>query len=169
MTAPKQQWFVVQTQPNSERRAVANLNRQGFEVYLPQYLKRRSHAGKVDLVPAPLFPRYLFVALDLMAQQWRVIRSTLGVVELIRQGDRPVPLASDIIGSLRARQDDRGLIQLDRPSFQPGDKIRVAGGAFSEHLGVFEGMSDRERVAVLLDLLGRKVRVIMNIGVIEAV
>ena len=58
-------WHVVQTRPRSENKAALHLQRQGFEVYLPRYLKRRSHARKVDFVPAPLFPQYVFVAVDL--------------------------------------------------------------------------------------------------------
>jgi transcriptional antiterminator RfaH len=168
MKPPSQQWFVVQTQPNSERRAALHLNRQGFDVYFPRHLKRRSHAGKVDMVAAPLFPRYLFVAIDLACQQWRVIRSTFGVAQLVCHGDRPVPLPVDVIADLRSREDESGLVQLDRSTFKPGEKVRVVGGAFSDHLGMFEAMTDSARVAVLLDLLGRKVRVVMNINVIEA-
>jgi len=168
MTTSTHQWFVVQTQPNSERRAVAHLTRQGFEVYLPRCLKRRSHAGKVDMVAAPLFPRYLFVAIDLVSQQWRTIRSTFGVQQLVCHGDRPAALPGDIIADLRRRENEDGLVRLDRSAFKPGEKVRVVGGAFSDHLGMFEAMSDSERVAVLLDLLGRKVRVVMNINVIEA-
>lgn len=166
MTAP-QKWFVVQTRLNSERRAAMHLTRQGFEVYCPAYLKRRSHAGKVDTVAAPMFPRYMFVAIDLDTQPWRSIRSTFGVTQLVCNGDRPAELPGEIVADLRSREDDRGLIRLD-PVFRPGEKVRVVGGAFANHLGLFEAMSDGERVAVLLDLLGRKVRVVMNVNVIEA-
>ena len=65
-------WYVVQTQVNGELKAAQNLMRQGFEVYLPCYLKRRRHARKIDLVSKPLFPRYLFVAIDVATQRaWR--------------------------------------------------------------------------------------------------
>jgi transcriptional antiterminator RfaH len=53
-------------------------------------------------------------------------------------------------------------------AFKPGEKVLVVGGAFADHFGMFEAMGDSERVAVLLDLLGRKVRVVMNLDVIEA-
>ncbi|WP_246669526.1 MULTISPECIES: transcription termination/antitermination protein NusG [unclassified Bradyrhizobium] len=147
---------------------MAHLARQGFDVYFPRYLKRRSHAGKVDMVAAALFSRYVFVSIDLTKQQWRVIRSTVGVAQLVCHGDRPAPLADGIVAELRSREDDRGLIQLNRSAFRPGEKVRVVGGAFADHLGMFEAMGDSERVAVLLDLLGRKVRAVMNINVIEA-
>ena len=167
MTADSRRWFVVQTQPNSERRAVANLIRQGFDVYFPVYRKRRSHAGKVDMIAAPLFPRYLFVAIDLCSQRWRAIQSTFGVAQLVCHGDRPAPLADSIIAELRGREDVRGLIELGS-AYRPGERGRVVDGAFVDHFGMFDAMGDGERVAVLLDLLGRKVRTVMSIDVIEA-
>ncbi len=166
MTASRQ-WFVVQTRPNSERRAMANLKRQGFEVYFPAYRKRRSHAGKIDMVTAPLFPRYLFIAIDLDSQRWRSVHSTFGVAQLVCHGDRPAPLSDEVIAELRGREDENGLIRLGS-AFRPGERVRVVGGAFADHLGMFDSMGDGERVAVLLDLLGRKVRTVVNINVIEA-
>jgi transcriptional antiterminator RfaH len=126
-------------------------------------VKRRSHARRVDAVVAPLFPRYLFVAIDRMTQRWRAIHSTIGVTRLVCRGEEPAALPHDIIAELRGREDERGFIRLDlRPRFTPGDQIQVVGGAFANCLGLFEGMADKERVAILLDLLGRKVRVILD-------
>ena len=56
-------WYVVHTQPQGESRAKANLERQGYEVYLPRCRKWRRHARRAEIVAAPLFPRYLFVRL----------------------------------------------------------------------------------------------------------
>ena len=58
-------WFVAHTHPHAEAKATSHLNRQGFEIYFPRYLKRRRHARRIETVAAPLFPRYLFVAVDL--------------------------------------------------------------------------------------------------------
>ncbi|KAH2824663.1 hypothetical protein KXV85_000503, partial [Aspergillus fumigatus] len=124
---------------------------------------RRSHAGKVDVVAAPLFPRYLFVAIDLESQRWRSIWSTFGVAQLVCRGGRPAPLAAEIIAELRSREDEGGLIRLGR-SFRPGERVRVVGGVFADQLAMFDSMGDGERVAVLLDLLGRKVRAVVNIN-----
>ena len=79
-------WYVAYTQPRNEKLALEHLVRQGFEVFCPQYRKRRSHARRIDMVPAPLFPRYLFVAFDASDPQWRAIRSTRGVIDLVRHG-----------------------------------------------------------------------------------
>ena len=164
-----QQWYVVRTHPHAEGKAVAHLQRQGFEVYLPRYAKRRRHARRVDIAASPLFPRYMFVAIDLLQQRWRAIRSTVGVTNLVYSGDEPAPVAGDVISRLKQREDSAGFVQLDlAPRFSAGDAVRVVGGAFSDCLGLFESMTDSERVLVLLDLLGRKVRVTMNMDTIEA-
>jgi transcriptional antiterminator RfaH len=164
-----QRWYVVQSQPNAEHKAVAHLERQGFVTYLPRYLKRRRHARRVDIVPAPLFPRYLFVGIDLGAQRWRSIFSTLGVSRLVCNGELPTPIADQVIGNLKDREDAGGFVRLEnRPTFRKGDKIRVLEGAFADCLGLYEGVKDSDRVAILLDLLGRKVRVTVDAEVVAA-
>jgi transcriptional antiterminator RfaH len=162
-------WYVVQTQVNAEAKAARNLVRQGFEIYLPRYLKHRSHARKIDKVAAPLFPRYLFVRIDMEAQRWRSIQSTLGVARLVCNGPDPAPVARHVLMSLKAREDESGYIKLDeRPSFALGEKVRVLAGVFAENFGLFDGLTDRDRVAILLELLGRKVRVSIEADMVAA-
>jgi transcriptional antiterminator RfaH len=163
LTILQSRWYVVQTQPHAEARAVAHLGRQGFETYLPRYLKRRRHARRVQTVAAPLFPRYLFVAVDIAAQRWRSIQSTIGVSHLVCNGEAPAPVPHGIVDEIKRREGDDGLVCLsDRPRFARGDKVQVTEGVFAECLGFFEGLADRERVTILLDLLGRKVRVMLG-------
>ncbi|MBR0896497.1 transcriptional activator RfaH [Bradyrhizobium tropiciagri] len=162
-------WYVVQTHVNAEAKAACNLLRQGFEPYLPRYLKRRSHARKVDQVAAPLFPRYLFVRIDMQAQRWSSIQSTSGVARLVCNGSDPAPVARHVIASLKAREGAGGYVKLDeRPRFSLGEKVRVSAGIFADSLGLFDGLADRDRVAILLDLLGRKVRVSIEAGLVAA-
>jgi transcriptional antiterminator RfaH len=161
--AAQPRWYVVQTHPHAEMKASMNLARQGYDVFLPRYLKRRRHARRVETVPAPLFPRYMFVAVDRSVQQWRCIHSTFGVSRLVCIGDEPAAVPVGVVEGLQQRQDERGFVQLSLPPrFASGDKIRVLDGVFTTCLGLYEKMTESERVAVLLDLLGRKVRVILD-------
>jgi transcriptional antiterminator RfaH len=162
-------WHVVQAHVHAEAKAQMHLARQGFEAYLPCYLKRRRHARRVDIVPAPLYPGYLFVAFDPLVARWRSIRSTVGVTQLLCNGDLPTTIDNTIIDGLKKREDEQGFIQLvRRPQFACGDKVRVQDGLFNDCLGLFEHMTDRERVVILLDLLGRKVRVTLSEELIAA-
>jgi transcriptional antiterminator RfaH len=162
-------WYVVQTQANGEARAAQNLFRQDFEIYLPRYLKRRRHARKVDFAAKPLFPRYLFVAIDMTAQRWRSIQSTQGVSRLVCNGEEPAAVPNGLLGALKAREDDRGFVRMEaKPAFSLGDKVRVLAGAFVDNAGLFDGMEDHDRVAILLDMLGRKVRVHLDADLVAA-
>jgi transcriptional antiterminator RfaH len=163
MLAPTARWYVVRTQPRAEAKALLNLDRQNFPVYWPRYLRRRRHARKIDTVAAPLFPSYLFVAVDTLTQRWRSIRSTFGVSELLCIGERPAPVPCGVVDSIKAREDERGFVRVALgPRFNAGDSVRVTDGVFTGCLGICDGMTDMERVAVLLELLGRKVRVVMD-------
>lgn len=152
-------WFVVYTQPNGEARALANLRRQGFEAYLPRYRRRRSHARRVDTVERPLFPRYLFVALDLMRARWRPILSTFGVCDLVRQGDTPQKLPAGVVDEIRAGEQAHSFDALDPlAGAGPGAAVRILAGPFADLIGKLQAAADSERVTLLLDLLGREVR-----------
>ena len=169
MSTEGARWFVVQTHGHCEAKAAHHLARQGFETYLPRYLKRRRHARRVDVVPAPLFPRYLFIAIDMGAQRWRAVQSTIGVARLVCHGDKPAPVGEHIVEAMRRREDEAGFVRIERRApFAQGDKVRVLAGAFAEALGLFEGVSDSDRVAILLDLLGRKVRVMLDADLVTA-
>ena len=44
---------------------------------------------------------------------------------------------------------------------QRGDRVRISAGAFTGHLGLYDGQRPHERVSVLLSLLGGQTRVEM--------
>ena len=70
---------------------------------------------------------------------------------------------------MKAREDESGFVRLAcRSSFSPGDQVRIVEGAFADSLALVEGASDHDRVAVLLEFLGRKVRVLVGADLIAA-
>ena len=162
-------WYVVQTQLNGEAKAAENLRRQGYEAYLPRYLMRRRHARKIDFTAKPLFPCYVFVAIDIATQRWRSVQSTFGVVRLVTNGDEPAAVPEGVISALKAREDEKGFVGMDpRSTFAIGDKVRVIAGAFMDNPAFFSGMADRDRIYILLEMLGRKVRVQLDMDLVAA-
>lgn len=164
-----QKWYVAFTQPNGEQRALQHLRNQDFVPYLPRYLKRRRSGRRVSHVITPLFPRYVFVGFDVERQRWRSVNGTLGVSRLICQGERPVPIDARIVEAIAERENDNGLVQLAPAcAFEPGQRLQVMDGIFADQLGLCEGMRDQDRVRILLDLLGRKVRVVLQADMVAA-
>jgi transcriptional antiterminator RfaH len=158
-------WYVVHTQAQGETRAEVNLRRQGFTTYLPRYQRTRRHARKTETVTRPLFPRYVFVWLDLARDRWRVIQSTFGVSNLILAGEEPLAVPDGIIEEIRARESEDGFVALGLPAgIGPGSRVRLIDGIFADAKGVLERIADDRRVAILLELLGREVRVFVPVA-----
>ena len=153
-------WYAVQTRVRSEKLALVNLRRQGYEAYLPVYNKRRRHARRTDWVATPLFPRYLFVQMDIDVIAWGAINSTIGAQNIVCFGDGPAAMPVGIIEEIIAREDDAGMVQ-SRPiiPFKPGEEVRITEGAMCDQVGLFDCAADEARVYILLNLLGRQVRV----------
>jgi len=152
-------WFVVRTKIRSENQAAIHLKRQGFEVFLPQYLRQIRHARKLSMVLRPLFPGYLFVCIDVDQQRWRSINSTVGVMSLVSSSGVPSPIPDAVVEVLRAREDRDGVVKLVPQGLQQGDHVRLLDGALADHTAFLEEVCDEKRVILLLDLMGNQVRV----------
>jgi transcriptional antiterminator RfaH len=155
-------WYVVHTKPRRESLAEANLQRQEFETYLPWLKRTARYRGTWRDIVEPLFPRYLFLRVDPDAQAVAPIRSTLGVTTLVTFGNRLMPVPEAVIDTLRHNADARtGLHAAPTSVLRKGQSIAVKAGPFEGLQGVFDTSSGEERVAILLDILGKSTRVIM--------
>lgn len=152
-------WYVVHTHTHSEDRAEAHLRRQGYEVYVPRCRTWRRHARRRELVQRPLFPRYLFVMLDVIRAQWRPILSTVGVSRLLMRDGQPIAVPHGIVEQIQDGEASGFFDRTPDRRFNDGDSVRVVDGPFADFIGQFQGLADRERVFVLLDLMERRVKV----------
>ena len=72
-------WYLIQSKPRQESIAQENLQRQGYDTYLPMAYLRRRQRGRFTTNTGPMFPRYLFIHLCSENDDWRPLRSTVGV------------------------------------------------------------------------------------------
>lgn len=151
-------WYLVYTKPRQEEVALTNLLRQGYGAYLPRARHWRRRQGRRVQVVEPLFPRYLFIHLDTQTDNWGPIRSTLGVASLVRFGPEPAQIPESLVSFLKQQESEQGLHDWAEPDFAAGDRVRVAEGPFGGYGGILLARTSRERVLVLLDILGRQVR-----------
>jgi hypothetical protein len=123
-TSPGERWYVVHTRFQCERGAVQQLNRQGFCTFLPLKPKAWRHARRQGTRFVPLFPRYLFVRLNLGRDRWRSVNGTFGVHGLVTGADhRPQPLPKGVVENLAAVADDRGCIRAKQVSDKGANAI----------------------------------------------
>ena len=165
----KRSWYLVYCKPRQESVARENLVRQGYEIYLPVLREVRRRQGRRASVIAPMFPRYLFVYLSSETDNWAPIRSTLGVVSIVRFGRAAGRVPHGLIAALRSREDAQGIQILPVEEYKPGSRVRITQGGFAGYEGIFQAASGRDRVTVLLDMLGRSARTTVDAGSIEPI
>lgn len=159
-----QRWYLIHTKPLGEETARANLERQGYHIYFPRLLRRVRHRQKWLEQLVPLFPRYFFLRLDEGLHSLKPVHSTLGVSTVVRFGLRYVVVPDEIFGALRARENPAsGLHELRRSVLVPGTPVTIIKGQFSGLEGVFGRENGRDRVMILLSLLGRQASVQISI------
>ena len=101
--------------------------------------------------------------------RWRAVSSTIGVSRLVCHGDRPASVPARVVEEIMAQRDEAGLVRLAaRIPFEKGETLQVVSGALTDATGLFECITDEERVIMLLDLLGRQVRVKLPLEAVTA-
>ena len=151
------QWHLVQFKPNSHRLAARNLQRQGFETFLPLQKVTRRKASRLTVDLRPLFPGYMFVGVELDVAPWRTINSTIGVSRLVSFADNYKPLPLNLISSLMLRCDKEGKL-LPPKTLNAGDSVEVLAGPFTNFVASVEKIDAQQRVWVLMESMGRGTR-----------
>jgi len=167
--APDRRWYLVYCKPRQEKAALQNLERQGYESYLPLMREPRRRLGRRVSVISPMFPRYLFVHLDQTTDNWGPIRSTVGVASMVRFGQRAIPVPETLIVCLRSREDEGGIQNVMPDELKAGSRVRILDGPFAGYEGIFQVKTGRERVVVLLDIMGRETRASVDESTLEPV
>ena len=169
MTIPKTcPWYIVQFKPNSHKIAVRNLERQGFETFLPMHEVTRRTAVKFETVMRPLFAGYMFVACNPEEGPWSQINSTYGISRMLSFAEGPKPMPEDLISGLRARCDNLGKL-MPLEYFEKGQSVEMRSGPFTNFIATVEQMASNDRVWVLLDFMGKETRVQVDWQKIKAV
>lgn len=150
-------WYLIQFKPNSHRLAERNLNRQGFETFLPmQEVTRRKTLRFVNILK-PLFPGYMFANVNTELAPWRPINSTIGVSRLVSFEGKPQPLPPQIISGLMLRCDASGTLQPPR-SLNEGDNVEMLTGPFANFIATVDTIDAEQRIWVLMDFMGQRTR-----------
>jgi len=149
-------WYTIYTKSRQEMTAVENLRRQAFEVYLPNIKQSRHYRGQWREKIEPLFPRYLFIRLNLGEENIAPIRSTHGVAKLVSFSGQPATVPDPFIDALTQVSDpDTGLIHPEKDLFEAGATVTIMDGPLHGLEAIFKVHDGEQRSIILLELLGK--------------
>ena len=150
-------WYLVQCKVGETLRALENLENQHYQCFMPLIRVERIRKNKRVILEEPLFPGYLFIHLDQIADDWHPIRSTRGVTRLVAFGGMPLAVDQSLVDELQSRCE----LQQALETLQKGEKVRITEGPFRELEAVFDSFDGDERVVLLLNLLHRQQRIVV--------
>jgi len=163
---PDAAWYVVATEPAKEYRVRDCLDREGWSAWLPECVVVRQHkryAGLISRLKGPLFPGYLFARLALSVARWRTLEDDdhrdVGIVRVLRLDERPRALPSAEIERLRLLvEEDGGALIIKagrlRRTLVLGETLRVIEGPFAGFSALYRSDEAKDRINILLDILG---------------
>lgn len=164
----KKSWYLIHTKPKQEQIALENLQRQHYEAYLPMAEIQKRRQGRHQNVIEPMFPRYLFISLDKVNDNWVPIRSTRGVQALVRFGGVPAKVPDDLVNKIRELEVRSESVEAI-PGFTKGSVVRILEGVFAGYEGVFEEHSSERRATILLLIADRYTRVQLAVDDVDLV
>ena len=144
-------WYVVQSKPRGEFCAVENLNRQGFDSYLPLLRKDKILNGRLVKIQLPLYSRYLFVSQTSTNQNFSTIRSTFGVTSLVSFGLKPCLIGDQVIQAIRDIEKITPNVEL----FKEGDLVQLNAGPLKGLSGTLKCRNSSQRAVILIEFLSK--------------
>ena len=152
------EWFILQYKSNSHNLAKNNLNRQGFETFLPLHETTSRRLSQFINTSKPLFPGYMFIRFDKAESEWHKINSTYGVSRLITFNSHLKSIPTKFVDSLMKRYDLSGKL-LPIKKLKEGDQVAILTGPFADFIATVEKYEADERICILMDLMGRKTKI----------
>ncbi len=162
----KKSWYVIYSKANQEKLAEEQLARQGYTTYLPLVRDDKHKNKRQYSAIIPLFPRYFFIHLDAINDNWVPIRSTIGVSNMVRFGGKHAEVTDELVEEIRNQETEEGVHEI-KSQFNHGDKVRIISGPLSDLEGIFIASRSKDRVFLLMQLLGKQMRVTANLRTIE--
>ena len=149
-------WYAIHTKPRQETLAAENLHRQEFEIYLPRIKQTHRYRHQWRDRIEPLFPRYLFIRLDLGKDNIAPIRSTRGVAKLVSFSGLPTTVPDPFIDTLIQSADpNTELHHPDESLFEAGNIVSIVDGPLEGLEAIFKARDGETRAIILLKLLGK--------------
>jgi transcription antitermination factor NusG len=150
------EWFAAQVRIGRERMCQRYLQVRGYDVFLPCCREHRRWSDRLKLVERALFDGYIFCrASDATVGK---IVTTPGVIRIVGDGRRPVPIPREDIEAIQ-RVVDSGQPAERWPYVHAGQRVDIEWGPLRGVSGIVTLVKGRDRLIVSISLLQRSIAV----------
>ena len=146
-------WLIAQIKPNSYDLAIRNLERQGFETFIPKMKATIKKENKFINKNLLVFPGYAFIGIDLQISSWTKINNTYGVLKVLAFNNKPSVISLDLIMALKNKYEDNSNPIINE-NLKKGDSIKFNSGPFANLIANIETVNAERRIYVLLEVMG---------------
>ena len=154
-------WIVARNKPNQDKIALINLERQNFEFFQPTFKTMSRIKNKFREIIKPIFPGYIFIAINLEEKNWHKINNTRGISNIIVFGNEIPLICCELIEELKYRFSLNNTQKAADP-LEIGINAEITNGPFAQLIGKIDEIDADQRIWILLDILGTQTRVSIN-------
>lgn len=126
--AKQNRWYVVYTNPNTEKRIYTELGRRAIKAFLPTKKVERQWKDRKKKLDVPLFPNYVFVNVA-PDEMWTVLMVN-GVVKFVSFNGSPAVVRDTEIELVKKVLAGASVVSGEEVALQ-GETVRVMQGPLS--------------------------------------
>ena len=156
--AAEKKWLVFYTKSRNEKKAYRNLQKFGFEAFLPLHKVVRQWSDRKKKLEVPLFNSYIFVR-DIEANIPEILKVP-GLVWNIRHNGKPAVLPEkDYQNILRFIESGLTIEIGPAEDLQRGDKVEVMDGPLRGAVGFLSGDYNEEKFTIEIETISQVLKV----------
>ncbi len=174
-----QKWYIIHTYSGFEQRVKSAILERAksrglealiSEVLIPTETVEEMVKGERRLAARKFYPGYVLVHMELTDDTWHLVKDIPKVTGFVGSKTEPVAIPEAEAEKIIAQMQEGALKPKPKIKFEPGDKVQVTEGPFTNFTGVVDEVRpDRGRVRVMISVFGRPTPVELEFTQLEKI
>jgi len=122
-----ERWYAIRVRYQYEPIVEKALGNKNFSPLNLTYKEEQTTSERKKIVSKQFFPGYMFLKAVIDARIHVEILKTIGVVEVLKDSQGPIPIPDEQIENIMKLKEYEGVV-LNIPSFEKGMQVRVTKG-----------------------------------------
>jgi len=160
-------WFAIYTKPRAEKKVNEQLQKYGYEVYLPLKKEVRQWKDRLKKVEVPLFNSYIFVKIN-TKEYYEIPKLIKGFVKFVTIGGEKVAVRDEEIITIKRLLDySSEKIDVLNEDFKLNEKVEIKNGKLKGLRGKLVEFRGKNRLAIRIDSLSTDLLVEINRKIVK--